>query len=81
MCDTNDNATDYMIYEARTPLGVGVSRCPTHIGVRHLYDTRTTRVGKVKEVSEKSDKCPLKNGFFSLFRHSSNQWLTPKWHS
>jgi hypothetical protein len=40
-------------YEARTPLGGGVSRCPTRVGVRHLYDTRTTPVGIVKQVSQK----------------------------
>jgi hypothetical protein len=40
-------------YEARTPLRGGVSRCPTRVGVRHLYDTRTTPVGIVKQVSPK----------------------------
>lgn len=39
--------------EVQTPLRVGVSRCPTHVGVGHLYDTRTTRIGKVKEVLQK----------------------------
>jgi len=29
-------------YEARTPLGLGVSRCPTRFGVRHSYDTCRT---------------------------------------
>jgi hypothetical protein len=40
-----------MNYEARTPLRGDVSRCPTRVGVRHLYDTRTTPVGIVKQVS------------------------------
>ena len=31
-------------YEARTTIGLGVSRCPIRVGVRHPYDTHTTRV-------------------------------------
>jgi hypothetical protein len=42
-----------MHYEVRTPLEGGVLWCPTRIGVRHLYDTRTTPVGIVKQVLPK----------------------------
>jgi hypothetical protein len=42
-----------MSYEARTPLGGSVLRCLTRVGVRHLYDTRMTPVGIVKQVSPK----------------------------
>jgi hypothetical protein len=37
-----------LIYEAQTPLRGGVSRCPTRVGVRYVYDTRTTPVVIVK---------------------------------
>jgi hypothetical protein len=61
-----------LFYEALTSLRGGVSRCPTHIGVRHLYDTcqnSQTSVGKVTQVSPKKS-------FFSLMRHSLNRCLT-----
>jgi hypothetical protein len=41
----------FLGYEAQTPLGGGVSRCLTCVGVWHLYDTRMTHVGIVKQVS------------------------------
>jgi len=40
-----------IVYEAQTTLGPGMSRCPTCVGVRHSYDTRTTRVGQLRQVS------------------------------
>lgn len=40
-----------ILYEAQIPLGERASD-----SVRHLYDIRTIRVTKVKDVSEKSDK-------------------------
>jgi hypothetical protein len=42
-------------YEAQTPLAGGVSRCPTRVGIRQLYDTRTTPVRIVKQVSPKKN--------------------------
>lgn len=52
-------------YDAQTLLRVGMSRCPTRVGVQHLYDTRTTRVEKVKQVS-------FKKYFFFPFGYSLN---------
>jgi hypothetical protein len=55
-------------------------RCPTHAGVRHLYDTHTKHVGIVKEVSEKSNKFHQKNDFFffasTLFKSMSDTHMT-----
>jgi putative N-acetylmannosamine-6-phosphate epimerase len=39
----------YGFYEAHTHLEGGVSRCTTCVDVRHLYDTRTTPIGIVKQ--------------------------------
>lgn len=50
--------------------------CMKHVGVRHLDDTRTTHVGEVTLVSEKSDNCP-KKCFPCLLWQSLNRCLTP----
>jgi hypothetical protein len=79
--------------EARTPLGLGVSRCPTllwhpydtcqtgvlnncfflyfdtpTIGVRHLYNTHTSRVGRLRQIS--------KPFFFLLLLHTIDTRVT-----
>jgi hypothetical protein len=40
----SDLIQSHKTYEALTPLWLNVSRCPTHVGVRHSYDTCTTLV-------------------------------------
>lgn len=35
-------------------LELDVSRCRTFVNVQHSYDIRTTRVGQVKQVSQKN---------------------------
>jgi hypothetical protein len=52
----------YGFYEAHTHLEGGVSRCTTCVDVRHLYDTRTTPIGIVKQ--------NLPKMFFFFFLHS-----------
>jgi hypothetical protein len=48
------------IYEAQTFLGVGLSWCPTRVGVRHLYDT----------CQNSQTSFTKKNKLFSLLLHS-----------
>jgi hypothetical protein len=57
-----------------------MSQCLICVGVRHFYDTYTSRVGIGRKVSEKSNKFHTKNDFFSLRRYSLNQYLTLKHH-
>lgn len=65
MDDNRNSNRVVIVYEARTPLGVGVLRCLTRVGVRHLYDIHTTSVEKVRQVS-------TNKWFFSLFQHFLN---------
>jgi hypothetical protein len=51
--------------------------CLTRVGIWHLYDTCTTHVGIVEQISEKSNKFHQFFFFLSLFRHSLNS----VWHS
>lgn len=68
-------------YEAQTSLGVGVLQCPTHVSVRHLYDTRTSHVGIVRHMSEKSNKCHQKNVFFFFASTLFELVSDTVWHS
>lgn len=79
-----------LYYEAQTPLRVSMSKGPTRVDIRHLYNTCTTRVRNVIEVF-------LKNRFFffvstllksmsdtrmTLIQHVSNnsdKFFSKKW--